>query len=71
MSISVSAGKDPATVSVRQYCMDGSYDYMETVIGPMKLAMLIGDLMNEWVRVQQHLQWQERQKAKAHPNTAP
>jgi hypothetical protein len=64
MSIVASAGEDPATVSIRQYCLNGSYDYLETTMGPVALASLISDLTREWTRMQQYLQWQERQKAK-------
>jgi hypothetical protein len=54
MSICVSAGRDPATTSIRQYCLDGSYDYLETTYGPMEVASLIAQLGVELARMHQY-----------------
>lgn len=54
MSITVSAGRDPATTSIRQNCLDGSYDYLETTYGPMQVAQLIAALSVELARMHQY-----------------
>jgi hypothetical protein len=54
MSITVSAGADPATTSIRQNSMDGSYDYLETTYGPMQVAWLIASLSTELARMHQY-----------------
>ena len=54
MSITVSAGENPATVSIRQNTLDGSYTYLETIYGADQLAGLIAELALQLARIHQY-----------------
>lgn len=54
MTITVSPGRDPATTSIRQNCLDGSYTYLETTYGPTELAALVSDLTAELSRLMRY-----------------
>lgn len=62
MSITVSAGRDPATVSIRQNSQDGSYDYLETVYDVRQLARLIGELGYQFSRAMEYQQSRDRDR---------
>jgi hypothetical protein len=67
MSITVSAGEDPATVSIRQNAQDGTYDYIETIYDVKRLARVIGELGYQLSRMMeyQHSQELARRRRKA------
>ena len=54
MSMSISAGREPGTISIRMYRLDGSAGgVMEKIVGPMQAAQIIGLLGTELARAHQ------------------
>lgn len=63
MSFRVVQSIDPSMATVRTYVTsDRSYDYLETVMGPVELSILIGELAGELARMQQYSAAQARRK---------
>ena len=56
MSMSISAGREPGTISIRMYRHSGSTgEVMEKIVGPMQAAQIIGLLGTELARAHQLL----------------
>lgn len=62
MSITVSAGHDPTTVSIRQNSQDGTYDYLETVYDVRQMARLMGEMGYQLSRAMECAQSRERDR---------
>jgi len=64
MSFRVVQSEDQSMTIVRTYVTsDKSYDYLETVMGPVELSIFIGELAGELARMQQYSALEARRKA--------
>ncbi len=63
MSITVSMGRSPATASIRQNCLDGSYTYLETIYNEDQIAGLILELSQQLVRIRQYQRRMRKERA--------
>ncbi len=64
MGICISAGQDPATVSIRMNCLDGSYDYLEVETGEDDAVRILGELAAQIVRMKTYKAWRDRERAR-------
>jgi hypothetical protein len=65
MSFRIVQSVDPSTATIRTYVTgDRSFDYLETVMGPVELAIMVGELAGELARMQQYSAAEARRAAK-------